>query len=217
MRIDGKREGLLIVLSGPSGCGKGTIVGEMLKRGDCAVSVSATTRDPRPGEVNDVNYHFLKKEQFTQLIAQDRLLEYAQYCDNYYGTLRDEVDALRAEGKHVILEIEVQGAMQIKERCPEAVLVYTLPPSVGELYRRLKKRGTETDEVIEKRIRRAGEELPLADRYDFILFNDVLEDAVADFSSIIRTAYMYPVYHKNQIGEMIEDAKTFHVPDHIEE
>ena len=217
MMPEEKRQGLLIVLSGPSGCGKGTIVGEMLKRGDCAVSVSATTRAPREGEVNDVHYHFLTKEQFEQLIAEDKLLEHAQYCDNYYGTLREEVDALRAEGKHVILEIEVQGALQIRERCPEAVLVYTLPPSIKELWRRLKKRGTETDEVIEKRIKRAGEELPFADRYDYILFNDVLEDAVEDFGSIIRAAYMRPFYHKNQIGEMIEDVKTFHVSDHIEE
>ena len=217
MKNDETKSGLLIVLSGPSGCGKGTIIGEMLKRGDCAVSVSATTRAPRENELDGVHYHFLTRAEFEQRIADGKLLEYAEYCDNYYGTLRDEVDALRAQGRNVILEIEVQGALQIRERCPEAVLVYTLPPSIDELYRRLKKRGTETDEVIEKRIRRAGEELAFADRYDYILFNDVLEDAVLDFGSIIRVASMHPVYHKKQIGEMIEDVKTFHVPDHIEE
>ena len=207
-----KREGLLIVLSGPSGCGKGTLVAEMLKRGDCAVSVSATTRAPREGEVNDVHYHFLTDADFEQRIADGKMLEYAQY----YGTLRDEVDALRAAGKHVILEIEVQGALQIRARCPGAVLVFTLPPTVAELHRRLKKRGTETDEVIAKRIMRAGEEMPFAAQYDYILLNDALEDAVRDFDSIIRAANMRPFYSNDKIGEMIEDVKTFHVSDHIE-
>lgn len=185
-------KGLLIVLSGPSGCGKGTIVQEILKDGDCAVSVSATTRSPREGEENHVHYHFLSKEEFEQRIANDGLLEYAEYCDNYYGTPRAEVEAMRASGKHVILEIEVQGAFQVRERCPEAILVFTIPPSIAELRRRLEKRGTETAEVIEKRIARAQEELPLARHYDFIVLNHALEDAVADFRSIIRTESMRP-------------------------
>lgn len=185
-------KGLLIVLSGPSGCGKGTIVQEILKDGDCAVSVSATTRSPREGEENHVHYHFLSKEEFEQRIANDGLLEYAEYCDNYYGTPRAEVEAMRASGKHVILEIEVQGAFQVRERCPEAILVFTIPPSIAELRRRLEKRGTETAEVIEKRIARAQEELPLARHYDYIVLNHALEDAVADFRSIIRTESMRP-------------------------
>ena len=185
-------KGLLIVLSGPSGCGKGTIVQEILKDGDCAVSVSATTRSPREGEENHVHYHFLSKEEFEQRIANDGLLEYAEYCDNYYGTPRAEVEAMRASGKHVILEIEVQGAFQVRERCPEAILVFTIPPSIAELRRRLEKRGTETVEVVEKRIARAQEELPLARHYDYIVLNHVLEDAVADFRSIIRTESMRP-------------------------
>ena len=159
-----KRKGLLIVLSGPSGCGKGTMVAEILKRGDCAVSVSATTRAPREGEENHVHYHFLTRDAFEQKIAENGLLEYAEYCGNYYGTPRDEVDKILAAGKHVILEIEVQGALQIRERCPEAVLVFTVPPSLAELDRRLHKRGTETEEVIAKRIARAKEELPFAEK-----------------------------------------------------
>ena len=185
-------KGLLIVLSGPSGCGKGTIVQEILKDGDCAISVSATTRSPREGEENHVHYHFITKEEFEKRIANDGLLEYAEYCDHYYGTPRAEVEAMRASGKHVILEIEVQGAFQVRERCPEAILVFTIPPSIGELRRRLGKRGTESAEVVEKRIARAQEELPLAKPYDYVVLNDALEDAVADFRSIIRTESMRP-------------------------
>ncbi|MBR6716914.1 MAG: guanylate kinase [Oscillospiraceae bacterium] len=189
-----KNKGLLIVLSGPSGCGKGTMVAEILKRGDCAVSVSATTRSPREGEENHVHYHFLTREEFEQRIAEDGLLEYASYCDNYYGTPKKEVEEMRAAGKHVILEIEVQGAFQIRERCPDAVLVFTVPPSIGELRRRLHKRGTETEEIIEKRIARALEELPLAEQYDYIILNDALEDAVHDFGTILRAESLRPAY-----------------------
>ena len=187
-----KRKGMLIVLSGPSGCGKGTMVAEILKRGDCAVSVSATTRAPRAGEENHVHYHFLTREDFEQRIAADGLLEYAEYCGNYYGTPRAEVEAMREAGKNVILEIEVQGGLQIREKCPDAVLIFTIPPTIAELRRRLHKRGTETENVIEKRIARAKEELPVANQYDYIVLNDELEDAVADFFSILRAEAMRP-------------------------
>lgn len=187
-------KGLLIVLSGPSGCGKGTMVAELLKRGDCTVSVSATTRQPREGEIDGTHYYFLSKEEFQQRIGNDGLLEYAEYCGNYYGTPRAEVDRLRAEGKHVILEIEVQGALQVKKRCPEAILVFTVPPTVSELSRRLHKRGTETDEVIEKRIAQFQKELPCVPEYDYVILNDALEDAVEDFVSVIRLELMRPAY-----------------------
>lgn len=187
-------KGLLIVLSGPSGCGKGTMVGEILKRGDCAVSISATTRSPREGEENHVHYHFISREEFEQRIAAHGFLEYAEYCGNYYGTPLKEVEEMREQGKNVILEIEVQGAFQIKERCPDAVLIFTIPPTMEELRRRLHKRGTETEEVIEKRIARAAEELPLAKQYDYIILNDALEDAVADFGTVLRAESMRPQY-----------------------
>ena len=179
-------EGRLIVLSGPSGCGKGTMIEQILKDGGYMVSVSATTRAPRAGETNGVNYHFLSREEFEQRIAGDGLLEYAEYCGNYYGTPRREVEVALAEGRNVILEIEVQGALQVKKRFPEAVLIFTIPPSIDELRRRLHKRGTETEDVIEKRIARALDELPIAKQYDYIILNDALEDAVRDFFAVMR-------------------------------
>jgi guanylate kinase len=198
-----EKKGLLIVLSGPSGCGKGTMVAEILKRGDCAVSVSATTRAPREGETNHVHYHFISREEFERRIAEDGFLEHAQYVGNYYGTPRKEVEEMRAQGKHVILEIEVQGAFQIREKCPDAILVFTVPPTLDELRRRLHKRGTETEEVIEQRVARAAEELPLAKQYDYIILNDDLQDAVDDFGAMIRAEMLKPAYQTERIGEML--------------
>ena len=199
-------KGILIVVSAPSGCGKGTILAEVLKNEKFFYSVSATTRSPRPGETDGVNYHFLSKEQFEGLIDRGGMLEYARYCDNYYGTPKDKVDEKLSEGKHVILEIEVQGAMQIREKCPEAVFVFIAPPSVETLRQRLLNRGTETPEVIEKRVSEAAHEISFAYRYDYVIVNDVLETAIDDFNSVIRAEELKTVNQKNIIDEVLKNA-----------
>lgn len=199
-------KGILIVVSAPSGCGKGTILAEILKDEGYYYSVSATTRSPRPGEEDGVNYHFLKREQFEELIKNDGMLEYAEYCGNYYGTPKDKVFEKIEEGKNVILEIEVQGAMQIKKKCPQAVFIFIAPPSVGELRRRLLKRGTETEEVIEKRVSEAAHEIGFAGKYDYIVVNGALEDAIEDFKTVIRAEKLKSANQKKLIDEVLENA-----------
>ncbi len=199
-----REKGMLIILSGPSGCGKGTMLKEVVARTACEVSVSATTRDPREGEIDGVNYHFFTREHFEECIAEDAMLEYAQYCKNYYGTLRSEVEAIRAQGKHAVLEIEVQGALKVMEEHPDAVTIFTMPPTIEELRRRLEKRGTEQQEVIEERIARAIEEIPFADRYQYIVWNDRLEDAVDDFCAIVQAEANRTKYSEERIGALIK-------------
>ncbi|MBP1559694.1 MAG: guanylate kinase [Oscillospiraceae bacterium] len=199
-------KGMLIVVSGPSGCGKGTILAEILKNDKFFYSISATTRNPRPGEVDGVNYHFLTKQKFEELIAGDGMLEYAAYCDNYYGTPKKPVEDMLNAGKHVILEIEVQGAMKIKEKCPDAVFVFILPPSLKELRRRLNKRGTESEEVIEKRLGEAAGEIKYAYKYDYALINGELSEAVDDLLSIIRAEELNTKNSENNINEVLENA-----------
>lgn len=179
-------KGRLIIFSAPSGCGKGTMLEQILKDDNFCVSVSATTRSPREGEIDGVNYHFLSTDDFMSRIDNGDFLEYASYCDNFYGTLRSEVDRMLEQGKNVILEIEVQGALKVMKKCPTALSVFIAPPSVGELRRRLHKRGTESDEIIEKRIAQSSREIALASKYDYIIINDALEDAVDDFFSVVR-------------------------------
>lgn len=199
-------KGLLFVVSAPSGCGKGTVLAEVLRDEKFYYSISATTRKPREGEIDGVNYRFLSKEQFESLVNSDGMLEYAQYCDNYYGTPKDMVEKKRLEGKNVILEIEVQGAMQVRKNCPDAILIFILPPSVAELERRLRKRGTETDDVIAKRVAKAAEEIPYAEKYDYIVVNGALEKAVEDFLAIISAEEHKTVNSVNLINEVLENA-----------
>lgn len=180
------KKGFLIIVSAPSGCGKGTILKEILNDNKYYYSISATTRSPRDGEVHGVNYYFLSEEEFQKKIANDELLEYAKYCENYYGTPKEEVFDQLNNGKHVILEIEVQGAMQVKKAYPEAKLIFIAPPSIEELKRRLLKRNTESLEVIEERVAQAERELPFVNKYDYVIVNDKLEDAIDDFKSVVR-------------------------------
>ena len=199
-------KGRLIVFSAPSGCGKGTMLAEILKDKSYSLSVSATTRSPREGEEDGVNYYFLSKGDFLQKVADSEFLEYAEFCDHYYGTLLSEVEGKLSEGLNVILEIEVQGAMKIKEKRPDALFVFVLPPSIGELRRRLKKRGTEEDDVIEKRVAQAANEIPYANKYDYVIVNDALEDAVSDFFAIMRAEKLKAKFSENTINEVLENA-----------
>lgn len=199
-------KGTLFIVSGPSGCGKGTVLAEILKQDNIYYSVSATTRSPRPGEVNGVNYHFLSKDEFEKLIENDGVLEYANYCGNYYGTPKKPVEDMLAQGKNVILEIEVQGALKVMEKCPEAVSVFILPPSLKELRRRLHKRGTETEDVIEKRIGEAAGEIRKAVNYDYVMINGELEIAVSDLLSIINSQKLKKENSKYLIDEVLENA-----------
>lgn len=181
------KKGLLIVVSGPSGAGKGTVMGKLLETGKYALSISATTRKPREGEIDGKSYFFKTKEEFEQLIADKRLLEYACFCDNYYGTPLDYVQEQMNNGKNVILEIEVQGAMEVKKMLPDTVMIFMLPPSFEELHNRLVNRGTETIDVIEKRMSRAKEEVGLIENYDYVVVNEDIEDTASAIDNIVES------------------------------
>lgn len=182
-------DGLLIVVSGFSGAGKGTIMKRLISDYDCyALSVSMTTRNPREGEVDGKDYFFVSREAFEDTISKQGLVEYAEYCGNYYGTPKSFVDEQLKNGKNVILEIEVQGAMQIKERFPEALLVYVVPPSIDVLLERLRKRGTESEEVISRRINQAKTECTYMDKYEYLIINDDLDTAVRQMHEAVSSA-----------------------------
>lgn len=198
-----KKRGLLIVVSGFAGSGKGTLMKRLTEEYEnYALSVSMTTRKPRPGEVHGREYFFVSKEEFEQKIQADGLIEYASYVENYYGTPRVFVEEQRAAGKNVVLEIEVQGALKVKKRFPDAVLIFVLPPSIEELYKRLKNRGTETEDVIRKRMRRAAEEVALVEKYDYILINDEVEEGVKKLHGLIEAARSTPGRNEEFIQTM---------------
>ena len=182
-----EEKGILIVVSGFSGSGKGTIMKELLKKYEnYALSVSATTRNPRPGEEEGKAYFFKTTDEFEKMIAKDELIEYARYVDNYYGTPRAYVEEQLDAGKDVILEIEIQGALKVKEKFPETLLLFVTPPTAKELRNRLVGRGTETMDVIDFRMNRAKEEAEGMDQYDYLIINDVLQDCVEQMHRIIQ-------------------------------
>lgn len=182
------KRGLLIVVSGPAGSGKGTVNSQLVATGDFVFSVSATTRAPRPGEVNGVNYHFIDREEFQRRIDENGFLEYTTYCDNYYGTPLKEAIAVLESGKNLILEIECDGAKNVKKIFPDAVLIMLIPPSFAIQEERLRGRGTETEEVIQKRLEKTKREIAQLDAYDYIVYNFNGGSAVAadDIKAIVR-------------------------------
>lgn len=182
--------GILVVVSGFSGAGKGTLIKRLMEKYDnYSLSISATTREPRPGEEHGREYFFHTKREFEELILQDALIEYARYVDNYYGTPKAYVEKQLSMGKDVILEIEIQGALKVKEKLPETLLLFVTPPSAQELKRRLVGRGTESMEVIESRLSRAFEEAQGMEEYDSILVNDQIEDCVDQMHAVIQSQH----------------------------
>lgn len=197
------KKGLLIVVSSPSGGGKGTILKALFGRNEnLRMSVSATTRAPRAGEEDGVHYYFITKEQFRRNIDDGAMLEYAEYCGNYYGTPKAPIQAWLDEGHDVVLEIEVQGGRQIKAVAPDCVSLFILPPSLEVLEKRLRGRGTETDDVIRNRLHAAEEEIRCVRDYDYAVINDTVEQAVSEIEAIL-TAEKHRVSRENDIAERI--------------
>ena len=200
-------KGLLVVVSGPAGSGKGTVNAILLKSPEFAYSVSATTRAPRPGEVDGVNYHFITKKDFEERIARGEMLEYTSYCGNYYGTPLREAMEVMESGRNLILEIEVEGAQNVKRLYPEAVLIMLLPPSFAVQESRLRGRGTETEEKICARLARTREELPLLDHYDYVVYNydGGAERCADDIRAIVRAEQSTTRRHPMAATEYFKD------------
>lgn len=205
-----KRKGILIVVSGFSGVGKGTLMKQLVHSYDnYALSVSMTTRQPRPGESDGKEYFFVSREVFEKTIADNGLIEYANYCGNYYGTPKEYVEKQLEKGKDVILEIEIQGALKVREQFPTALLLFVMPPSAQELKKRLEGRGTETEEVIAKRLKRATEEAEGIENYDFIVINDKLEECVKEMHGLILAAHETPDRNQEFIDNMRKELEAF--------
>jgi len=203
-------KGILLVISGFSGSGKGTIVKRLTEKYDeYALSISMTTRQPREGEQDGKSYFFVSREKFEETIKQNGLIEYAQYCDNYYGTPRAYVEEQLAAGRNVILEIEIQGATNIKKLYPEACLLFVTTPTAAILESRLRGRGTETEDVIAKRLARASEESLGMDMYDYVVINDDLEVCVDDIHCIVNAARREPVRMQSFIDDMKNQLKGY--------
>ena len=195
-----RNRGKLIIISGPSGAGKSSVVFTAMEgREDFCFSTSVTTRSPRPGEVDGREYFFINQDRFDEMVANNELLEHATYVSNSYGTPRAFVEAQLEKGMNVILDIEIQGARQVFEKMPDAVTIFIMPPSMGELRRRLVTRGTDTPETIDARIRRAGQEIHEADFYRYLIVNEDLETAAREFSAIITAEHCRfdPSFAKN--------------------
>ena len=202
--------GILVVVSGFSGAGKGTLMKRLMEKYDnYALSVSATTRDPRPGEEHGREYFFHTKKEFEELILEDALIEYAQYVDNYYGTPKAYVEKQLSMGKDVILEIEIQGALKVKKKMPNTLLLFVTPPNAEELKHRLVNRGTESMDVIESRLSRASEEAKGMSEYDYILINDVIEECVDNMHSIIQSQHDAVKNRQEFIKEITEEIAVF--------
>ena len=204
-----EKKGILVVVSGFSGSGKGTIMKELLKKypEQYALSISATTRQPREGETDGVEYFFKETKEFEQMIADGELLEYAQYVDNYYGTPKAYVEKQLADGKDVILEIEIQGALKVKKKFPDTLLLFVTPPSVDVLRERLIGRGTEDAETVKKRLGRAVEEADGVEEYDYLVVNDDLDTCVEEVHSIIQAEKLRVSRNINFINEIKSELK----------
>lgn len=197
-------KGFLLIVSGPSGCGKGTVCQELFKKNEeLLFSVSATTRKPREGEIDGVNYFFVDEEKFTNMVNDNEFLEYAKVHYNYYGTPKKFVLEKIEKGEVVVLEIDVQGALQVKEAYPEAVSIFLVPPSMNELKNRIIKRGTETEKDINIRLENAFRELKFIDKYDYIVMNDEVIKAVEKIESIITAEKLKVKRHKNIMEKII--------------
>ncbi len=203
----GKNHGMLVVFSGPSGAGKGTILDEYFKRSvDAVCSISATTRKPRPGEEDGVHYHFVDTPTFEEMIQKNEVLEYTCYNNNYYGSPAAPIRKLLADGKDVILEIEVKGAQQVRERFPGALSIFVMPPSFDELSRRLIGRNTENNQEIRNRLATARKEVAMAMDYDYIVVNDTVSDAADRLGFIIESARCSQKFNREFIKEVLQNA-----------
>ena len=203
-------KGLLVVISGPSGVGKGTVRSALFKREghDLVYSVSMTTRKPRVGEENGREYYFVSEEEFKKRIEEGKFLEYTQFVGNYYGTPLDKVNEHLENGKEVVLEIEVDGASQVREKMPDGVFIFVAPPTMQDLKKRLRSRGTESEEVIKERYDKARREIGLAKLYDYIVVNDTVENAADKIMAIIRSEHARTRRSLTGYNKLLEEAQN---------